>query len=81
MIKNIPINMIFTVFWKFDKEDYAYMNVLYKLTFIERINVDMKKYDSQNTLKDLLSEEANIVDISKKKDLVLSAQGTELASK
>ena len=73
--------MIFTVFWKFDKEDYAYMNVLYKLTFIERINVDMKKYDSQNTLKDLLSEEANIVDISKKKDLVLSAQGTELASK
>ena len=81
MIKNIPINMIFTVFWKFDKEDYAYMNVLYKLTFIERINVDMKKYDSQNTLKDLLSEEANIVDISKKRDLVLSAQGTELASK
>ena len=73
--------MIFTVFWKFDKEDYAYMNVLYKLTFIERINVDMKKYDSQNTLKDLLSEEANIVDISKKRDLVLSAQGTELASK
>ena len=73
--------MIFTVFWKFDKEDYAYMNVLYKLTFIERINVDMKKYDSQNSLKDLLSEEANIVDISKKKDLVLSAQGTELASK
>ena len=50
MIKNIPINMIFTVFWKFDKEDYAYMNVLYKLTFIERINVDMKKYDSQNSL-------------------------------
>ena len=73
--------MIFTVFWKFGNEEYAYMNVLYKLTFIDRIDVDMKKYNNEtDTLASLLKEGDNIVEISKGKDLVLSAQDTRLAS-
>lgn len=73
--------MIFTVFWKFNKEDYAYMNVLYKLTFIDRIDVDMKGYNNEtDTLTSLFSDKDNIVEISQKKDLILSAQDTRLAS-
>ena len=47
MIKNIPIEMIFTVFWKIEDEEdsYAYMSVIYRVTFISEITIDLKRLD------------------------------------
>lgn len=49
--KNLPINIIFYLFWKSDsdklKEKVSYMNVVYTLTLATKINVIMKYGDDR----------------------------------
>lgn len=49
--KNLPINIIFYLFWKSDsdklEEKVSYMNVVYTLTLATKINVIMKYGDDR----------------------------------
>ena len=61
MIKNIPIDMIFTVFWKIEGEEdsYAYMSVIYRVTFISEIKIDLKRRDRADKPIDFDLEKQN----------------------
>lgn len=67
MPKNLPINIIFYLFWESSSTEVldpvSYMNVIYTLTLAEKINVDMK-----------INGPNRVVDIGGGKDLILNAK-------
>ena len=52
MIKNIPIQMIFTLFWEINSGPggYSYMNVMYDITLASKIEIDYKVDEKNNTI-------------------------------
>ena len=81
MIKNIPIEMIFTVFWKIEGEEdsYAYMSVIYRVTFISEITIDLKRLDRADKPIDFDLTKQNQVNINDDKDLILSVESSKFA--
>ena len=81
MIKNIPIDMIFTVFWKIkdeaDDDSYTYMSVIYTVTFISEIRIELERIEKANAgALDFDLEKSNNVNINKGQDLILSAENS-----
>lgn len=52
MIKNIPIQMIFTLFWQINSGDggYSYMNVMYDITLASKIDIDYSVIEKENII-------------------------------
>ena len=63
MPKNIPIDMIFIIFWSSSelKNEESYMNIVYKVTLSTEINVDMQYGGSK------------VIDLESGTDLSISA--------
>lgn len=63
--KNLPINIIFYLFWKSDsdklREKVSYMNVVYTLTLATKINVIMD-----------VGESGRVIDTGKGEDLKIN---------
>ena len=74
--------MIFTVFWKIEggeADSYAYMSVIYTVTFISEIKIDLKRLDRTDKPIDFDLTKQNQVNINDQKDLILSVESSTFA--
>lgn len=84
MLKNVPVDMIFYLFWNVDDNSgrESYMNILYTVTIASRIDVKFERMDYDGAEKNIIKEapEQNVVDTSVGvNDLRISAENSKFA--